>query len=136
MYKFVFNSLDCRMSNFCGTLMQSVQDDHRPFAIEKIKNSRYYLLPCFFLFDCSSKLLYLVLNSLKSLITEEVPLLSPHHPTHSTINHSNRIYTILSLLLLVHEDIKMKRVLLSQKTHIKSIIEEVVKFKVWLFLLH
>ncbi|KAI5658924.1 hypothetical protein M9H77_27717 [Catharanthus roseus] len=105
-----------------------IQDDREPSAIEKINDSCYYLLPCFFLFDRSSNLLYLFLNSLKSLIAEEVPLLSPHH-TQTKINHSNGICTILYLLLLLLEDIKMKRVLLSHKTQIESITQEVAKLQ-------
>lgn len=109
--------------------MQCVQGDSEHDSIESISSSCYYLLPCFFLFSYSSELLYLVLNSLKIVIAEEVSLLSPHH-THSTSNHLKSTYTVLSLLLLMHEDMKMKRILLSQQTHIKSIIEEVIKFQV------
>lgn len=106
-----------------------MQDDWEHGSTESMSSSSYYLLPCFFLFSYSSELLYLVLNSLKILIAEEVSLLVPDH-THSTSNHLKSTYTVLSLLLMMHEDMKMKRILLSQKTHVRSIMEEVIKFQV------
>lgn len=109
-------------------IASSMQDDWEHGSIKKSSNSCYYLLPCFFLFRCSSKLMYLVLNSLKAAITEEVSLLALHH-THSTINHLKSTCAVLSLLLMMHEDIKMKKILLSQKRIFRSITEEVINLQ-------
>lgn len=90
-------------------------------------NSHYYLLPCFFLFDRSTKLLDLFLTSVRSLITDNTSLLlSPHHST-SKIIQSSRSNVVVTVLLLMHEDVKMHQILLPHKSQIESVLEMVLK---------
>ncbi|KAL3536032.1 hypothetical protein ACH5RR_004493 [Cinchona calisaya] len=105
----------------------SVPHDDESRASVSINNSHYYLLPCFFLFDRSTTLLDLFLTSMRSLITDDSSLLlSPHH-TASKISHSSRLNAIVTLLLLMHEDVKMQQILLPHKAHSESILEIVLK---------
>nr|XP_010315603.1 testis-expressed protein 10 homolog isoform X1 [Solanum lycopersicum]XP_010315605.1 testis-expressed protein 10 homolog isoform X1 [Solanum lycopersicum]XP_025885138.1 testis-expressed protein 10 homolog isoform X1 [Solanum lycopersicum] len=79
----------------------------------------YYLLPCFFLFDRSNMLLNQILEVMGSFIRGNVP----HSKGALAKDHSSRILSVVSVLLLVLGDIKMQKLLLSCKTQIRNILE-------------
>ncbi|MCE0480943.1 hypothetical protein HAX54_038252 [Datura stramonium] len=83
----------------------------------------YYLLPCFFLFDRSNSLLNQILKVMESFIRGNVSSLLPHQIGALTKDHSSRILSIVSVLLLLHGDFKMQKLLLSCKTEIRNILE-------------
>ncbi|XP_027066955.2 uncharacterized protein [Coffea arabica] len=105
----------------------SKQHDGESKVYLSTNKSHYYLLPCFFLFDRSTKLLDLFLTSMRSLITDNTSLLlSPHHST-SKISQSSRSNVIVTVLLLMHGDVKMHQILLPHKSQIESMLEMVLK---------
>nr|XP_027066959.1 testis-expressed protein 10-like isoform X3 [Coffea arabica] len=106
---------------------KSKQHDGESKVYLSTNKSHYYLLPCFFLFDRSTKLLDLFLTSMRSLITDNTSLLlSPHHST-SKISQSSRSNVIVTVLLLMHGDVKMHQILLPHKSQIESMLEMVLK---------
>eukprot|EP00257_Ricinus_communis_P023061 XP_015582954.1 uncharacterized protein LOC8275754 [Ricinus communis] len=91
------------LSNFLPKYLIDVV--HYPLGEADESRQRYYILPCFFLFDRSHKLLRLVLNAMSSLITDSTPLSSGDH------GHSSRITAVVSVLLLMHKDSKIEQLL-------------------------
>ncbi|CAA2988029.1 testis-expressed sequence 10 homolog isoform X1 [Olea europaea subsp. europaea] len=83
------------------------EDDHEPSTAISVKRKEYYLLPPFLLFHRSNSLLSLVLNVMGSWVSEICSLLC----------------AIISMLLLMHEDIKIQRILSSCKMQIKNILQ-------------
>uniref|UniRef100_A0A6N2N696 Pre-rRNA-processing protein Ipi1 N-terminal domain-containing protein n=1 Tax=Salix viminalis TaxID=40686 RepID=A0A6N2N696_SALVM len=81
----------------------------------------YYLLPCFFLFDRSHKLLNLVLNVMGSSINgSSASLLSGYHIRYAKGN-SSRINATVSVLLWMQRDAKVQQILYSFKEEIDHI---------------
>ncbi|KAI8562907.1 hypothetical protein RHMOL_Rhmol03G0071900 [Rhododendron molle] len=133
----VLVALDCRptrlsqqsiltLSNFLpGYLIDVVtcfpeSDDQAPALVPR-GTSHYYLLPCYFLFYRSDKLLNLVLNRMGSLVAEKKSSLSSCVP-----NHSSWINPIVSVVLLMHKDVKIRRVLSSCKAEIQLILDNIL----------
>ncbi|KAK4371770.1 hypothetical protein RND71_007154 [Anisodus tanguticus] len=83
----------------------------------------YYLLPCFFLFDRSNTLLNQILKVMESLMRRNVSSLLPHHKGVLGKDQSSRILSIVSVLLLMHGDLKMQKLLMPCKTEIRNILE-------------
>ncbi|XP_060196534.1 uncharacterized protein LOC132625915 isoform X2 [Lycium barbarum] len=83
----------------------------------------YYLLPCFFLFDRSNMLLNQILKVMESFIRGNVSSLLPRQKGGLGKDHFSKILSIVSVLLLMHGDIKMQKLLLSCKTEIRNILE-------------
>ncbi|KAJ9181301.1 hypothetical protein P3X46_009441 [Hevea brasiliensis] len=105
------------LSNFLsGYLIDVVHcvrgDDAEPMEAH-VRAQMYYIVPCFFLFDRSRKLLHLVLNGMGSLITK------------STTGHSSRINDIVSVLMLMHRDAKMKQIISSSRAEIDHISQSI-----------
>lgn len=120
------------VGHFCdayvfGILMQSIHDDESR-AITGMNDSHYYLLPSFFLFDRSSTLLNMFLTSMKTVIDKSSSPCRPHHAS-SKINRANW-NAIVSVLLLMHEDIKMRQILLPHKSQVERVIQSVLILKV------
>ncbi|CAH9080634.1 unnamed protein product [Cuscuta epithymum] len=94
-------------------------------SILSLKKSQYYLLPCFFLFHRSSRLLSDVLKGLGSLLAVNgSPTLSRQDIEFvpAIINHkSSLVSSLVSLLLLLLTDTRMRRLLSSCKAEIKII---------------
>ncbi|KAJ6406757.1 hypothetical protein OIU84_010299 [Salix udensis] len=81
----------------------------------------YYLLPCFYLFDRSHKLLNLVLNVMGSSINgSSASLLSGYHIRYAKGN-SSRINATVSVLLWMQRDAKVQQILYSFKEEIDHI---------------
>lgn len=92
----------------------------------------YYLVPCFFLFEKSHKLLSLVLKTLGSWINESLSLLPRNH-THCETDISSRVDAIISVLLLLHKDDKMWQIISSFKAEIDSILQSISSIQVFIF---
>ncbi|CAN4089629.1 unnamed protein product [Withania somnifera] len=96
-------------------------DESTKYLIRQTRH--YYLLPCFFLFDRCNMLLNQILKLMESFIRGNVPSLLPHQNSALGKDHSSRILSLVSVLLLMHGDIKMQKLLLSCKTEIRNILE-------------
>lgn len=133
----VLVALDCRptrlsqqsiltLSNFLpGYLVDVVMcfpesDDRAPEPVPR-STSHYYLLPCYFLFYRSDKLLNLVLNRMGSLVIEKKSLLCS-----GAADHSSWINPIVSVVLLMHKDVKIRKVLSSCKAVIGLILDNIL----------
>jgi pre-rRNA-processing protein IPI1 len=106
--------------------MQCIQED-REEPNASICTLRYYLIPCFFFFDRSHKLLDLVLKMMGSLITDSSSLLFP--PKYAT-DCSSRINAIVSVLLLMHKDVKVQQIISSLKAEVDHILRKILSFQV------
>lgn len=102
-------------------------DDQAPAPVPR-STSHYYLLPCYFLFYRSDKLLNLVLNRMGSSVTEKKSSLSS-----CVLDHSSWINPIVSVVLLMHKDVKIRRVLSSCKAEIQLILDNILVVQVPLF---
>ncbi|XP_022888460.1 uncharacterized protein LOC111403998 isoform X1 [Olea europaea var. sylvestris] len=99
------------------------EDDHEPSTAISVKRRDYYLLPPFLLFHRSNRLLSLVLNVMGSWVSETCSLIGSDNQTSFTIDSSSRLCAIISMLLLMDEDVKIQRILSSCKMQIKNILQ-------------
>ncbi|CAK9180770.1 unnamed protein product [Ilex paraguariensis] len=118
------------LSNFLpGYLIDAVssipEDDNKSSILIRISSIRYYLLPCFFLFYRSDRLLNLVLDGMGSLVTDNGSSPFSHHHVAYANDYSSRIAGIVSVLLLLHKDAKIHKILLSCKIGIYSILQKI-----------
>ncbi|XP_062167443.1 uncharacterized protein LOC133873715 isoform X1 [Alnus glutinosa] len=106
-------------------VVHCIQEDHEePNA--SIPTLRYYLIPCFFFFDRSHKLLDLVLKMMGSLITDSSSsLFSPKYAK----DCSSRINAIVSVLVLMHKDVKVQQIISSLKAEIDRILRKILSFQ-------
>lgn len=110
-------------------LLNIASDSDKDKAQGVIMNrSSYYLLPCFFLFDRTSRLVGLVLNSLGSFIMGNGPPF-PHDSTYFTSAYFKRENAVISVLLLLSGDSKMKQILFLHKTCIESLLRTMLTFQ-------
>ncbi|KAE8098634.1 hypothetical protein FH972_016679 [Carpinus fangiana] len=107
-------------------VVHCIQEDHEEPNVS-IPTLRYYLIPCFFFFDRSHKLLDLVLKMMGSLITDSSSSLFP--PKYAT-NCSSRINAIVSVLVLMHKDVKVQQIISSLKAEIDHILRKILSFQV------
>ncbi|KAL6984249.1 hypothetical protein U1Q18_017627, partial [Sarracenia purpurea var. burkii] len=101
-----------------GTSCSPDYDDETPAPV--YRSISYYLLPCYFLFYRSDKLLNLVLNKMGSLVTEEMSHFS------CATDCCSRINAIVSVVLLMHEDAKIRKILSSCKAEIDLILQNLL----------
>lgn len=86
------------------------------------RTQRYYLIPCFVLFDKSHNLLHLVLRALGLLITQ----LPSHGQSQYAKDCSNKTFAIVSVLLSMHKDVKMQRIVSSFREDVEGILQNIV----------
>ncbi|KAJ0429000.1 putative testis-expressed protein 10/pre-rRNA-processing protein Ipi1 [Helianthus annuus] len=86
--------------------------------------NRYYTLPCFLLFHRSEKILYDVLNGMSSFISG--PSFDGQND-HDMNNHSIRIVAAVNVILLMHEDVRVREILLRYKKEIGSVLQNIVR---------
>ncbi|XVF76107.1 hypothetical protein PTKIN_Ptkin13bG0239200 [Pterospermum kingtungense] len=90
---------------------------------------RYYLLPCFFLFDRSNKILKLVLNVIGSCLTDS----SLSLPSHTYAKHASgslsQINATVSLLRLMYKDVKVQKIISLFRTEIGSILQSIASLQ-------
>lgn len=108
------------------------EDDGKASGSISSSPCSYYLVPCFFLFDKSHKLLSLVLKSLGSWINKSLSLLPRNHTLCET-DISSRVDAIVSVLLLLHKDDKIWQIISSFKAEIDCILQSVSSIQVFMF---
>ncbi|KAI3970590.1 hypothetical protein MKX01_024237 [Papaver californicum] len=93
---------------------------------DQMRICQYYLVPCFFLFDRSDRLLTLVLNLMGSLIAGAKPSHPSHQCNEPAFDRSNRISMITSILIFMHGDVKLRRALSSCKAEMTYILQNLL----------
>ncbi|KAL3627682.1 hypothetical protein CASFOL_029045 [Castilleja foliolosa] len=102
------------------------EDDHESPSVMSVKRRRYYLLPCFYLFYGSKRLLSLVLNVMGSWISEVSSSLgSPDH-IHSSVDRSTTIRVVGSVLFHMYKDDKIRKTLLSCKIETDTMLQNLL----------
>lgn len=99
------------------------EDDDETSFSSRIQTRHYYILPCFFLFDRSHKLLQLCLKMMGSLIKESYSSPSSHTESSSVTNDSKKITAVVSALLLMHKDAKVQKIISLFKAEMNHILE-------------
>lgn len=102
------------------------EDDGKSTSSIHVNTCHYYFLPCFLLFARSEKFLKLTLDVMGSLITENGS--SPFSPNCilNATDHTNRIRAIVEILILMHKDVKIQRILSSCKSEIDHILQNML----------
>jgi pre-rRNA-processing protein IPI1 len=91
-----------------------------------IQTCLYYLVPCYFLFNRSSKLTEQVLIRMRSMISENTKALESVQDRESGRNSLNMIQCIISVILLMHNDVKVRKIISSFKPEIDLILQNVI----------
>ncbi|CAL9229381.1 unnamed protein product [Arabidopsis halleri] len=91
-----------------------------------IQTCLYYLVPCYFLFNRSSKLTEQVLIRMRSMISENTKALESVQDRESGRNSLNIIQCIISVILLMHNDVKVRKIISSFKSEIDLILQNVI----------
>ncbi|KAL1196940.1 hypothetical protein V5N11_024740 [Cardamine amara subsp. amara] len=91
-----------------------------------IQTCLYYLVPCYFLFDRSSKLTEQVLKRMRSMVIENTKALESVQDKESGRTSLNLIQCIVSVILLMHNDAKVRKIILSSKSEIDLILQNVI----------
>ncbi|ESQ40559.1 hypothetical protein EUTSA_v10012647mg [Eutrema salsugineum] len=89
----------------------------------------YYLVPCYFLFDRSSKLTEQVLKRMQSMVSENTQALESVQDKESGQNSLKLIHCIVSVILLMHNDVKVRKIILSSKSELDLILQNVVSLQ-------
>ncbi|XP_039026289.1 uncharacterized protein LOC120159822 [Hibiscus syriacus] len=119
------------LSNFLpGYLMDVVLC----IPVDDVQTWQYYLLPCFFMFDRSYKLLKLVLDVIGSFLTDNNFSLPSDASTRYAADSLSRINATISLLLLMYEDIKVHKIVSLFKEEISSILQSLASLQIWFLL--
>ncbi|XP_070037729.1 uncharacterized protein [Nicotiana tomentosiformis] len=114
---------------FLDVMTHIPEEDDESSKILIRQTRHYYLLPGFFLLDRSNILLNQILKVIESFISASVSALLPHQDGALVKDHSSRILSIASVLLLMHGDVKMQKLLLSCKTEITNILQSMLTLK-------
>ncbi|EOA19939.1 hypothetical protein CARUB_v10000191mg [Capsella rubella] len=94
-----------------------------------IQTCLYYLLPCYFLFERSSKLTEQVLKRMQSMVSENTKALESVQDRESGRNSLNLIQCIVSVILLMHNDVKVRKIILLSKSEIDLILQNVISLQ-------
>ncbi|WCJ34196.1 ARM repeat superfamily protein [Euphorbia peplus] len=109
------------LSNFLAEylidIMHCVPENKATGSIA-FRQQRYYALPCFFLFGRSLNLQNLVLKAMGSL--------SSGNNNRSTTSQLRRVNAIVSVLLMMHNDSKMKQCLSSSREELDRISQRIL----------
>ncbi|CAH8312798.1 unnamed protein product [Eruca vesicaria subsp. sativa] len=89
----------------------------------------YYLLPCYFLFERSSKLTEEVLKRMQSIVSENTKALESVQDRESGLQSLNLIQCIVSVVLLMHNDVKVRKIISSSKSEIDLILQNVISLQ-------
>lgn len=96
---------------------------------DDVRTWRYYLLPCFFLFDRSNKVLKLVLDLIGSFLTDSNLSLPSDTSTRYATDNLSRINATISLLLLMYKDIKVQKIISLFRTEVSSILQSIASLQ-------
>lgn len=112
-------------------LMQSIPKNDGKSTSSILGNTcHYYLQPCFLLFSRSQKFVKNTLDVMGSFITENGP---PPFSSNCFINangHAAAIRAVVEILILMHKDVKILRILSSCKLEIDHILRNMLLLQV------
>ncbi|KAL0346974.1 UNVERIFIED_CONTAM: Receptor protein kinase TMK1 [Sesamum calycinum] len=89
------------------------------------KRRRYYLLPSFYLFHGSKRLLSLVLNVMGSWVSKVSSSLGTHHH-YPSVDRSTMVCSICSVLLHMYKDVKIRQILLTCEIEIGTMLQNLL----------
>ncbi|XP_020553763.1 uncharacterized protein LOC105173986 isoform X2 [Sesamum indicum] len=89
------------------------------------KRRRYYLLPSFYLFQRSKRLLNLVLNVMGSWVSKVSSSLGTHHH-YPSVDRSTMVCSICSVLLHMYKDVKIQQILLTCEIEIGTMLQNLL----------
>lgn len=90
----------------------------------------YYLVPCYFLFERSSKLTEEVLKRMQFIVSENTKALeSVVQDRESGRSSLDLIQSIVSVILLMHNDVKVRKIISSSKSEIDLILQNVISLQ-------
>ncbi|KAL0410192.1 UNVERIFIED_CONTAM: hypothetical protein Slati_3608900 [Sesamum latifolium] len=89
------------------------------------KRRRYYLLPSFYLFHGSKRLLNLVLNVMGSWVSKVSSSLDTHHH-YPSVDRSTMVCSICSVVLHMYKDVKIRQILLTCETEIGTMLQNLL----------
>lgn len=116
------------LSGYLIDVVHFIPEDHDKANVS-IPTRRYYLLPCFFLFDRSHELLNLTLKTMGSLITESSSSLCSPNSIQYAMDCSSRISAIVSVLVFMHMDVKFRKMISSYKAEIDHILQKILSLQ-------
>ncbi|GKB00375.1 armadillo-like helical domain-containing protein [Tanacetum coccineum] len=99
------------------------EEEHGSSNTVRTSRSRYYILPCFLLFSKSKKLFNNVLSVISSISGNDTPIVDGQN-SHVMLDHISRITAVVRILLLMHEDVKVWKILSSYKEEIASVLHK------------
>lgn len=114
-----------------STVPQCIPEDDDERQIPS-NRPHYYLLPCFSLFDQCRELTSNVLKTMGSAITESSLYPISDDGTQHTRNYLSGVNSVASVLVLMHKDAKMQRIMSAFKEDINNIIHKVYSLQVTL----
>lgn len=120
VFYFMFLAEACSYLWWC-LLMQCIPEDEDTDSIHSSAR-RYYLIPCFFLFDRNHMLLNLVLKMLGSIV--------PSNGDQNATNPSSMVGAIVSVILLMHKDVRIQQIISSFKADVDSILQNIICLQV------
>ncbi|CAN8258267.1 unnamed protein product [Cochlearia groenlandica] len=95
-----------------------------------IETCLYYLVPCFFMFDGSSKLTEEVLRRMRLMVVENAKAMMLESPVRqdreSSRNSLNTIQCIVSVILMMHNDAKVRKIISSFKSEMELILRDLI----------
>ncbi|KAH0861447.1 hypothetical protein HID58_089708 [Brassica napus] len=94
-----------------------------------IQTCLYYLIPCYFVFERSSKLTEEVLKRMQSIVSENTKALESVQDRESGRNSLNLIQCVVSVVLLMHNDVKVRKIISSSKSEIDLILQDVISLQ-------
>ncbi|KAF8096474.1 hypothetical protein N665_0307s0005 [Sinapis alba] len=94
-----------------------------------IQTCLYYLVPCYFLFERSSKLTEEVLKRMQSIVSENTNALESGQDRESDRKSLDLIQCIVSVVLLMHNDVKVRKIISSSKPEIDLILQYVISLQ-------
>ncbi|KAF3969199.1 hypothetical protein CMV_006986 [Castanea mollissima] len=116
------------ISGYLIDVVHCIPEDHDESKVS-FPTLLYYLLPCFFLFDRSHKLLNLVLKTMGSLITaSSSSQCSPNYIQYA-MECSSRINAIVSVLVFMHKDVKVQKIIFAFKAEIVHMLQKILSLQ-------
>ncbi|KAL5721521.1 hypothetical protein ACHQM5_005158 [Ranunculus cassubicifolius] len=107
IFRFMVDSAHCIPENM-----------HELTGNNELERCRYYFFPCFVLFNRNGNILNRVLNLMRSVNQHE-----------DTLDQSNRLKAVGSIVLFMHRDATMKQSLSRCKALIKRILQEIIVYQ-------
>ncbi|CAA7026785.1 unnamed protein product [Microthlaspi erraticum] len=110
-------------------IVKSIPEDKEKSSYLYMQTCLYYLVPCYSLFDRSSRLTEEVLKRMQSIVSENTKALESVQDKESGRNSLNLIQHVVSVVLLMHNDVKLRKIISSSKSEIDLILQNVVSLQ-------